>query len=204
MAGLRLHHSPNSPFVRKVVVAAIETDIDGRIELVADDPRLPDSPIAGVNPLRRIPALELGDGESLFESVLICEYLDDLHDGPKLFPAGGEARWRALRLHALADGILTYAVMRINETRRPESERSPGQMARWRRDIAGTLDALEKRAAELDGPITIGQVTAGCALGYLDFRFGNEDWRPGRSGLARWFETWSKRPSMTATVPPGP
>ena len=204
MGGLRLHYSPNSPFVRKVLVAAIETGVDRRIELVADDPRLPDSPIAAVNPLRRIPALELGDGESLFESVLICEYLDSLHDGPKLFPAEGDSRWRALRLHALADGILTYAVQRINELRRPEGERSPAQMARWQRDIAGTLDVLEARVAELGGPITIGHVTAGCALGYLDFRFGQEDWRPGRPALSRWYEAWSKRPSMTRTVPPGP
>jgi glutathione S-transferase len=204
MAKLKLHYSPNSPFVRKVRVAAIETGIEDRLELVLTDPRLPDSPIVAINPLRRIPALELGNGQSLFESVLICEYLDSLHDGPKLFPADGAARWRALGLHALADGALNYAVLRINETRRPEGERSAGQMARWQRDIGGTLDALESRAAELDGPITIGPVTTGCALGYLDFRFGHEDWRPGRPALTRWYETWSKRPSMSSTVPPGP
>jgi glutathione S-transferase len=204
MAKLKLHYSPNSPFVRKVLVAAIETGIDDRLERVLTDPRLPDSPIVPINPLRRIPALELGDGQSLFESALICEYLDSLHDGPKMFPGDAAARWRALGLHALADGVLNYAVLRINETRRPEGERSPGQMARWQRDIGGTLDALEKRAGELDGPITIGPVTTACALGYLDFRFGQEDWRPGRPALTRWYETWSKRPSMTSTVPPGP
>ena len=201
---MRLHYSPNSPFVRKVRVAAIETGVDDRLELVATDPRLPDSPIGAFNPLRRIPALELGNGESLFESVLICEYLDSLHDGSRLFPASGPARWRALRLHALADGVLNYAVSRINETRRPEGERSPTMMARWKRDVAATLDVLEAHAAELDGPITIGQFTVGCALGYLDFRFAQEDWRPGHPALTRWYAQWSKRPSMTATVPPGP
>lgn len=203
-AKMRLHHSPNSPFVRKVRVAATEIGLIDRLELFVDDPRQADSPIARFNPLRRIPALELGDGESLFESVLICEYLDSLHDGPKLFPPIGPARWQALRLHALGDGAMTYAVFRINETRRPEGERSPTMMARWQRDVGGTLDALEGRARELDGPITIGTVAVGCMLGYLDFRFPQDDWRRSHPALKRWYEGWSKRPSMASTVPPGP
>jgi glutathione S-transferase len=204
MAKLRLYSAPNSPFVRKVRVAAIETGVIDRIELADTDPRQPNSPVTAFNPLRRIPTLELDNGESLFESVLICEYLDGLHAGPKLFPPAGSARWQALRLHALGDGAMTYAVSRINETRRPDGERSPTVMARWQRDVAGTLDVLEKRAAELDGPITIGTIAVGCVLGYLDFRFAKDEWRKGRPALTRWYETWSKRPSMTATVPPGP
>jgi glutathione S-transferase len=201
---MRLHQSPNSPFVRKVRVAAIETGLIDRLELFVDDPRQPDSPIVKYNPLRRIPALELGDGESLFESVLICEYLDGLHDGPKLFPADPAARWQALRLHALGDGVLSYAVFHVNELRRPEAERSPSWMARWQRDVGATLDTIEARVDELGGPCTIGTVTVACALGYLDFRFAKDDWRRGRPALARWYEAWSQRPSMTATVPPGP
>jgi glutathione S-transferase len=204
MAKLKLHYSPNSPFVRKVRVAAIESGIDDRLELILTDPRLPDSPIVPINPLRRIPALELGDGQSLFESVLICEYLDSLHDGPKMFPADAAARWRALRLHALGDGALTYLVSHINELRRPEDERSPSWMVRWQRDVFATLDVIEARVGALDGPVTIGTVAVACALGYLDFRFAKDDWRRARPALTRWYETWSKRPSMTATVPPGP
>jgi glutathione S-transferase len=204
MAKMRLYSSPNSPFARKVRVAAIETGIIDRLDVVDADPRQPDSPVTAYNPLRRIPTLVLENGDSLFESVLVCEYLDSLHDGPKLFPATGPARWRVLRLHALGDGAMSYAVFRINETRRPEGERSPTMMARWQRDIGASLDMIEKRIAELDGPVTIGVIAVGCVLAYLDFRFAKDEWRKGRPVLARWYESWAKRPSMTATMPPGP
>ncbi|MFQ5939142.1 MAG: glutathione S-transferase N-terminal domain-containing protein [Alphaproteobacteria bacterium] len=201
---MKLHWSPASPYVRKVMVAAYETGLDGRIERVETSPWPPDSGYAKINPLGKVPALVTDAGQALFDSGVICEYLDSLHDGTKLFPPVGAARWRALRLHALAHGILDAAVLRVMERRRPGELQSAEEMVRQKEKVERALDALEEKAGALEGPITIGSVTAGCALGYLDFRFAGETWRDGRAKLTAWYEGFQARPSMTATAPRDP
>ena len=124
MAKLRLYSSPSSPFVRKVRVAAIESGLMDRIERRRRRPAPAGSPCQHQS-VAPHPGAGARRRQALFESGLICEYLDCLHEGPKLFPPTGPARWRALRLQALGDGVMTYAVSRINEPRRPEGERSP-------------------------------------------------------------------------------
>jgi glutathione S-transferase len=156
---------------------------------------------AKVAPLMKLPSLECDDGLVLFDSAVICEYLDSLGTGPRLFPPEGDARWRALRMHALADGILEAAVLTRYETViRPEP-------LRWKAWIDGqllkvdqSLDFLEAHVRDLEG-LTIGTVSAGCALGYLDFRYADRNWRGGRPQLAAWWETASRRPSFEKTVP---
>ena len=202
---MKLYYSPASPFVRKVVVCAIERGLDSRIERLPTKvlPSEPNREYGKANPLMKVPALETDDGQVLFDSIVICEYLDSLGNAPRLFPAEGAARWRALRLHALADGILDAAVLTRYETfARP-------QELRWKAWIDGqllkvdqALDVLEKNAAEL-GAIDIGTVAVGCALGYLDFRYGDRKWRGGRPKLAAWFERIATRPSFASTVPQG-
>jgi glutathione S-transferase len=196
---MKLRYAPTSPFVRKVLAVAHELGLEGRLERVPTNVWSPDTDIAQDNPLGKVPTLVTDEDGTLFDSPVICEYLDKLgKDG--LFPAPGPARWRALKLQALADGILDAAVLRRLEGLRPQSERSQKWVDRQSAAIARALDALEGLAADWDGKVTIGELAVGCACGYLDFRFGHEDWRPGRPQLAEWWRGFAERPSMRATV----
>ncbi len=202
---MKLRYSPTSPYVRKVSVVALETGLDGRIERIATDIRAPTPEFHRDNPLGKVPTLITEGGETLYNSPVICEYLDSLHDGLKLFPAPGGARWTALCRQALADGIMdAAALIRMEEVLRPENERSPVWLKRQRGAIGRGLDALEDEARSLAGACTIGHIAIGCALGFLDFRLPGFDWRESRPELARWAETFAKRPSMAATTPKDP
>ena len=203
---MKLHTNPASPFGRKVKVAAIETGLFERLELrnvqtsaVATDPELVDD-----NPLGKIPCLVLEDGQALYDSRVICEYLDTLHTGERLFPAEGPARWTALRRQALGDGLADAALLARYETAlRPEplrwSDWTEGQLAKVNRAIA----QLEGEAAALTGRLDIGTIAIACALGYLDFRFPALVWRNTAPRLAGWFDAFAQRPSMHRTQPPG-
>ena len=199
---MKLHFATASPYVRKVRVLAIETGLADSIELakVAITPVGPDADLCADNPIGKIPTLVRDDGAALYDSRVICEYLDGLHDGSRMFPEGGEARWTALRRQALADGILDAAVNTRYETfLRPENFRWPdwvdGQMQKMRRG----LDALE--AEPLGETVDIGTISVACALGYLDFRYPDEGWRDERPKLTAWYEMFSARPSMSETLP---
>lgn len=201
---MKLSFSTASPYVRKVRVVALEAGVDSKIENVPISvaPTKFNTEFAKANPLAKVPALMLDGGETLFDSPVICEYLDHLGGG-KLFPAPGPARWTALRRQALADGLLDAALLTRYESLRPENFRwkdwTDGQMTK----ITTALDALETEAPKLGGTVDIGTITIGCALGYLDFRFGDMGWRTGRPKLATWFEHFNTRPSMKATMPVG-
>jgi len=203
---MKLFYSAPSPFVRKVLVAARERGLIDRLDLVATSvaPTQPNPALASENPLAKIPTLVLPDGEALFDSRVIVEYLDSLHDGPPLIPVPGPARWRALRLQAIADGLLEAAVLVRYETfLRPEplrwSDWIEGQMGKVRQSLA----ALEREGIVADGDaaIGIGEIAVGCALAYLDFRYPQEDWRGRFPGLAAFDEGFSARPAMVATRP---
>ena len=198
-----LHTNPASPFGRKVAVVAHETGLASRIEIrdQAVSPVSPNDAVAAANPLGKIPCLVTDDGEALYNSRVIAEYLDGLHGGARLFPAGGEARWRTLRRQALGDGIMDAAVAaRYEAVLRPEAYRWDGWIEGQKRKVARGLDRLEAEAADLDG-VDIGLIAAGCALGYLDFRYPDWPWRPGRPRLAAWFERFDARASMQQTRP---
>ncbi len=202
---MQLRYSPTSPYVRKVSVSAIELGLAGRIERIPTDTLDPNSDLAEHNPLVKVPALILEGGEVLYDSPVICEYLDSLHDGAKIFPPAGPERWTALRQQALGDGILDAAILRMLETlRRPEALRWRGWIDRQTGKVTRALDRLEAEAEALEGPLTIGQITIGCALGYLDFRFADDKWRSGRPNLAAWHEDFAGRPSMQETDPQEP
>lgn len=199
---MKLHYNPASPYVRKVRVLAFETGLMGDIELVSVTltPTSPDAKLCSDNPIGKIPTLVREGGGPLYDSRVICEYLDSLHDGARMFPDNGEARWTAVRRQALADGILDAAVGTRYETfLRPEELRWPdwvdGQMAKVRR----SLDVLESES--LVGIVDIGTISVACALGYLDFRYPDEGWRDSRPRLAAWFEEFAGRLSMVETTP---
>ncbi len=200
---MRLNHSAGSPYVRKVMACAIARGLDGRIERDATNPHLSPPELLGVNPLSKVPALLLDDGTALYDSPVICEYLDGLGDAPPLFPPPGPARWTALRRQALADGIMDACVPRRREMGLPPDEGRTAFIARQREAVARAVDALEGEAASFGDLPTIGEIAVGCALGYLDFRFAAEPWRPGRDRLAAWFARVSELPPLAKTVPAG-
>ena len=196
---MKLRTSPASPYGRKCQVVVIETGLQSRVQVVATNPK--ESDLRDQNPLGKIPVLVTDDGQVLFDSPVICEYLDSLHGGHKLFPEAGNVRWSALRMQALADGILDAALLRRYEGARPEALRSADWDAHQKHAISTGLDALERQSIVFAHQPGIGLVGAGSALGYLDFRFSHEPWRESRPKLADWYEQWRRRPSMRESEP---
>jgi len=198
---MKLAYSPNSPYVRKCVVLAIQRGIDKQMELWTvgtTDPAL-----VKVNPLSKVPTLVLDDGTALYDSPVICEYLDSISDGPKMFPAAGPARWKALRQEALGDGILDATQPRRREIALPQDEGRQTYIALQQGKVKAALAVLEAEADSLGMLTTIGEITIACALGYMDFRYANEPWRPGHPKLEAWYAKVAAMPAMTRTVPPG-
>jgi glutathione S-transferase len=196
---VKLYHSPASPYVRKVRICAITRGIDGRIELVPCNPNTSPAALLADNPLSKVPTLVTEDGLALFDSPVICEYLDSLGDALPMFPEHGAARWRALKLQAMGDGILDACVPRRMEMQRPQDEGRASVVARMRAAVERTLDALE--ADPPHRAVDIGSISVACALGYLDFRFPQQPWRGTRPKLTAWFETFSQHQAVAATAP---
>ncbi|MDN4018129.1 glutathione S-transferase N-terminal domain-containing protein [Zwartia panacis] len=196
---MKITASAASPYVRKAIACAIARGIDNQLErwtIATTDPVLSES-----NPLGKIPTLITDQGVALFDSPVICEYLDSIGSAPPLFPAAGPARWAALRLQALGDGILDASQPRRREIALPQDEGRIGYINLQRGKVARALDVLEKEVASL-GPLkTIGDIAVACALGYLDFRFANEPWRPGHPKLEAWYASVEGLPPMAKTVP---
>lgn len=195
---MKLLSYPTSPFARKVRIAAFEVGVYDRLEIVEANPLAEDGLVAGYNPLGKVPALVLPE-RTLVDSPLICAYLDTLHDGPKLHPEGD---WDALQLQALGDGMMDATVLRRLETLRPEALRSAYWIARYEAAIQRTLLELACHASALSGAVTIGTITVGCALWYLDRRYAELGWRERAPNLATWFEVWNSRSAVAATAPP--
>lgn len=201
---MRLYTSPTTPFGRKTMVLIIEAGLTDRIEIVhvSGNPLDPGSLPLTRNPLGKIPALDRDDGPAIYDSRVICRYLDDWAQAG-LYPEA-PLLWQTLTLEATADGILEAALSMVYENRmRPENKRFDGWIdAQWSK-IARALDAIEAHwMAHLAGRLDMAQVAVGCALGYLDFRLDARNWRDGRPYLAQWAENFGKCPSMQATMPP--
>jgi len=201
---MKLWYSPPSPFARKVRVAAIELGLGERIELVLTPvmPTEPNPTLIAQNPLVKLPTLEADDGTVLYDSRTICEYLDALAGGGRLFPASGPARWDALRRQALGDGIMDAGILRRYElVLRPEALRWSDWLRGQQAKIDHALDAGERDAPRWREAFDIGHITLACALGWLDFRFADFDWRAKRAALADWYARAARRPSLAQTVP---
>jgi glutathione S-transferase len=197
---MKLHHSTASPYVRKVMACAIARGIDGRIETVATNPHASPPELLADNPLSKLPALVADDGTAIYDSPVICEYLDTLGDAPPLFPpTGTTARLHAQIVHATADGILDAAVARRLHMAHPQDDGRRAFDARQKAAVERALAVLE--AAPPIGLDDIGAIAVGCALGYLDFRFAAEPWRDAHPKLAAWFAEVSRLPPLARTVP---
>lgn len=199
---MKLHWSPRSPFVRKVMIAAHETGLSEKITTVrsvAARTRInPD--IVRDSPVGRIPVLVLDGGIVLSGSFAISDYLDSLHGGRKLIPLKGESRWRELELHGVADGLLDLLLIWRGETMKPESQRNTELCDSCIARARHCLIWLDERAGKFsDEDFGIGQITAGIVLDYLDFRFPEVDWRASNRNLREWHKLFCKRPSSKAT-----
>ena len=185
-----LRSAPPSPFGRKVKMAAKILDLMDGIEIVRADLNDPDDSIRQQNPLGKIPALVLDDGTCLYDSRVICEHLDGLAGGGRLFPVG-EARMPVIRLQALADGLIDAAILQVYEGRyRPEEKHHQPWLERQSEKVERALEALEADPPAFDGTPDIGHVTLACALGYLDFRFQGK-WRESHPRLVAWLDAFA-------------
>ena len=199
---MKLFHSPASPFVRKVMVVLHETDQLDKVELIptATTPVATNPDLKAANPLGKLPALIRDDGPTIYDSRVICRYLDNLGGGT-LYP---EARvWDVLTLEATADGLMEAAVLMVYEHRvRPEDKIFDGWVeAQWGKAM-GAVQAINDRwMGHLAGPMDAGQIGVACALGYLDFRHPDRDWRVACPDLAAWYAKMQERPSIAATAP---
>jgi glutathione S-transferase len=200
---VKLFHAAASPFVRKCLVAADELGLRERIDLLpaAAHPVNRDRGVVAHNPLGKIPTLIADDGTVLYDSRVICEYLNALGDG-HLVPREGDARWGVLVDQALADGIMDAAVLARYETAvRPEALRWDAWIGGQLEKVTTGLDVLESRAAGFGTRVDLGTIAFACALGYVDFRFAPLGWRATRPNAASWFQRFAARASMVATPP---
>lgn len=198
---MQLHWSPKSPYVRKVMICAHELQLVPQLTLVRSVAAMlkPNAALMRDNPLSKIPTLVLDDGQTLFDSVVICEYLDRLAGGT-LFPREGQARWAALRWHALGDGLLDALILWRNE--RERAAPLPALLAAFELKTQASLQLLESEAEALGASaFGIGHLTLVCALGYLDYRFDSFAWRAQAPRLAAWFAQMQQRASVLATEP---
>lgn len=201
---MKLFFSPASPFARKVNVVITECGLEDRVEFVptATTPVNTDAALKASNPLGKLPALIRDDGPAVYDSRVITRYLNTVGNG-SLYP---EARiWEVLTLEATADGLMEAAVLMVYEHRvRPEDKVFDGWInAQWGKAMSAAQAINDRWMGHLAGPVDAGQIATGCALGYLDFRHKDRDWRATCPDLAKWYAAFAERPAMAATAPQG-
>lgn len=199
---MKLYYSTTSPYARKVRVVAIEKGLGARVELDLASPWPDPAAIVPFNPLGKIPVLVTDDGLALYDSPVICEYLDACGDGRALIPATGRARWEVLRRQALADGLLDAAVVIVLEGRRPAGERSTEAPRRAAEAIRRAVAAMAADVPAPTAPFDLGAIAIAVALGFLDFRLPELGAGAAHPALRDWWSAMRERPSLAATRPP--
>lgn len=199
---LRLLDAPRSPFAMKVRIAIHELGLNGAVEISQINPWADES-LRARNPLCKVPTLIVADGLAIFDSRVICEYLDG--GAGKIVPAVGPRRWQSLRRQAIGDGLAEAVIRRYVERLGPVNDRSDVVANRQEAAIRAALDVLEAEASLLEHQPTVGEIAIAAALIYLGFRSPELAWREGRPRLALWFDAMTARPSFdTARIPPAP
>lgn len=197
---MKILFSPFSPYVRKCLVTAHELGLDHAIQLLPSNahPVNRDRQIIETNPLGKVPTFYTDDGQVIYDSRVICEYLNSLAGGD-LFPASGRQRWSTLTLQSLGDGILDAALLaRYEDVARPEQFRFNDWKLAQMDKFETSLTALNNEPGQLTDRVDIGTLTVGCALWYLDLRFSDIAWRDRYPKVASWYLAFGKRPSMSA------
>jgi len=201
---MKLAFSTASPYVRKVMIVAHECGLADRIEKVptAVRPDQPNTALGRDNPLMKVPTLTTDGGEVLYDSRVICAYLDSLHSGRRLIPDAGGARWKAMRLEAQGDGITDAGILvRYETTLRPDALRWKEWIDGQTQKVMQGLDALEKEPEALAGDLTVGQIAVAAGIGWLQYRAVFGDIFATRPKLKAWYATLSERSSFKATIP---
>jgi glutathione S-transferase len=198
---MKLFYTPNSPFARKVRVIIRERNALQSVEEIIQAPLEDPIELRTVNPLGQVPVLLLGDGAAIFDSPVICEYLDSTLPGPTFLAKQAKARWLSLRQQALADGLMAAGVATVFESLRPESQRSPWWINRWRKAIESGVDMLESEALAFGPSLSLGTIAAACALSYIGFRLPAVAWQDRAPQLARWAAGVLRRPAFMETMP---
>lgn len=206
---MKLFWTPASPFVRKVMVVAMELDLEPQISIhptfwphewgtrtIAFD-----SEFVAANPIGRIPTLVTDEGVAIAESNWICDYFQKKVGMPLLIPAGGKERWQCVRLVGVADGALEAMIARRAENLRPPAEQSKDFLSKQRERIARCFDTLEAEIQTMQTELSLAQITAAVACGYMEFRYPADEWRANRPELSGWYDAFSQRPSMVKTLP---
>ena len=200
---MKLHWSSRSPYVRKVMICAHETGIADTLDCVYSVVSLsrPNQDVMRDNPLGKIPTLILNDGRILYDSIVICEYFASLQPGSTLFPREGEARWTALRRHALGNGMLDTLLLWRSEIAKPAPQQTPEWLSTFELKIRNALAVIEAEADALAASgFDIGHIGIGAALAYMDFRFGDLGWRNGRPRADAWMRQFLARDSVVKTT----
>lgn len=199
---MKIYYSAASPFVRKVLVCAAELGVTIEHSPAQVGPVARSATVVADNPLGQLPTFFADDGTVLYDSRVICEFLDDHAGGGRLFPKSGAARWQSLVEQSLADGLLDAALLARYETiLRPDDRKWPDWIAGQMDKVRCACDRMEQWAPSLGGRVDIGTIAIGCALGWLDFRYADYGWRTGRPALAAWFDPFAARTSMASTTP---
>ena len=201
---MKLYITPGSPYARMARMVVLEKGLMDRVEVIAAQTRVADSPYYRINPSGRVPYLVRDDGVGMEESAVICDYLDRLDGKPLFRLPDGESFWEARRLEALARSMLDGIAVWGREMARPENERSPG-IVRHEADRSRRMADIWEKEIEhpwMQGPLNMAQITLSCALGF-EARFPDLRWRPGHPKLVAWFDRFASRASFAATVPPG-
>jgi glutathione S-transferase len=198
-----LRASPTSPFVRKIRIAAAVLGLAGEIDLERAETGDPADRLRTQNPLGKIPVLLLDDGSALYDSPVILEYLDHRAGGGRIIPREPAARFDALRLQALCDGILDASVLQVLEGRfRPPERHEPKWLDYQADKVTRALAALEQKPPARAATPDVGQITLACALGYRDLRFAGS-WRKDHPRLVAWLDDFAAQvPAFAATAAP--
>jgi glutathione S-transferase len=199
---MKCYITANSPFARKVRVAAHETGLADEVEWQIITPVERAEIIPAINPLGKVPVAILEAGDILFDSPVICAYVDSLNnDRPKLIPEAVDQRWAVFTLEALGDGLGEAVIAASQEAQKPDDKRTQAIVDRQTGKIASALGALNKMAGDFNDPPMMGEIAVGCALGYMEFRNVVPGWRETYPALTGWFTGILKRQSFIRTKP---
>lgn len=199
---MQLFVSPTSPYARKARIVLRERGLTGWVEEHFLNPHQDPAELLASNPLGKIPTLVRDEGAPLYDSRVVCEWLDAQADGDGLIPAGGDGRWAVRHAEAHGDGILDLTVAIVMERSRPESEQSPGYMNRWREKIERAVGHTDHVRRTLPEGFNLGHIALAVTLSYLDLRLPDFDWRAAHPVLAEWHAGVAERASMRETTPP--
>jgi glutathione S-transferase len=193
--------TPSSPFARKIRMAQIETGQQGLIEwrMLTREERA--TLVPSINPLGKVPCVVLENGEALYDSPVICAWVDAQHGGHRLIPDSGHERWRVLTLEALGDGLGEAVVAVALEQGKAEGERSQAVIDRQAGKVKSGLAALDKAAPGFHDPLTVGEIAVACAIGYMEYRKVVPGWRESFPALGGWYNRLADRPSFAETLP---